>query len=259
MMKKFIIVLILVSSSLSVTNAQYSTLNAHSHNDYVNEVPFWLAYNNHFGSIESDIWAIGNELLVAHSRAEIKSQNTLDSLYIQPIIKVFRRNGGKAWADSPATFQLLIDLKTAAEPTLLLLTEKIKEYPDVFDPQVNKDAVRVVITGNRPDPSDFSKYPGYIFFDGILKMKYNEQQLRRILLFSENLKNIIHWNGEAVMDEKDKIRLQSVIDSVHKFNKKVRFWNAPDGINAWNTLINMKVDYINTDHIIKLSEYLKSR
>jgi alkaline phosphatase len=258
-MKKIIIAAFLFYTVLFPVKAQYSTLNAHSHNDYVNDVPFWLAYNNHFGSIESDIWAVDNELLVAHSRADIRPQNRLDSLYIQPIVKMFRQNGGKAWIDNPSTFQLVIDLKTSTEPTLSLLIEKVKKYPDIFDPKVNKKAVRIVITGNRPDPSEFSKYPEYIFFDGILGVKYNEQQLKRIPLYSENLKKIISWNGEGVINEKEKIRLQSLIDSVHLLNKKIRFWNAPDDINAWNTFINMKTDYINTDHIIKLSEYLNSR
>jgi len=61
------------------------------------------------------------------------------------------------------------------------------------------------------------------------------------------------------MAPKEKIRLQHVIDSVHGLNKKIRFWNAPDDINAWETFMSMGVNFINTDHIVKLSEYLGSR
>jgi len=238
--------------------ARYTTLNAHSHNDYANEIPFWLAYNNHFGSIEADIWAVNGDLFVAHNTADIKPERTLDILYLQPIVKLFTENKGKAWKDNSSTFQLLIDLKTTVEPTLSLLVEKLKQYPDVFDPKVNKNAVRIVITGNRPEPSEFEKYPGYILFDGILNQKYNPQQLMRVSLYSENLRKFTLWPGEGEIIEKDKIRLQNVIDSVHALNKKIRFWNAPDDINAWNTFINMKSDYINTDHIIKLADYLNN-
>ncbi len=87
---------------------------------------------------------------------------------------------------------------------------------------------------------------------------YNDQQLKRIALFSENLKKFTAWNGEGDIREKDKIRLQHVIDSVHALNKKVRFWNAPDNTNAWKTFIEMGIDYINTDHIIELAEYLNN-
>jgi alkaline phosphatase len=257
-MKRIIVALLaLLTTSLSV-GAQYSTLNAHSHNDYANEKPFWLAYNNHFGSIESDIWAVNGELFVAHNRSEIDPALTLDLLYIQPIVKSMRENNGKAWNDRPATFQLLVDLKTPAEPALSLLVKKLQQYPDVFNPLVNEYAIRIVITGNRPDPADFSKYPDFIYFDGILNQRYNDQQLKRIALFSENLNKFTSWNGEGNMIEKDKIRLQNVIDSVHALNKKVRFWNAPDNTNAWKTFIEMGIDYINTDHIIELAEYLNN-
>jgi alkaline phosphatase len=255
----FFITLLFLQHSLNGQKvATYTTLNAHSHNDYANEIPFWLAYNNHFGSIEADIWAVNGNLFVAHNTADIKPERTLDILYLQPIVKLFKENNGKPWKDNPSTFQLLIDLKTNVDPTLSLLVEKLNQYPDVFDPKVNKNAVHIVITGNRPDPSDFEKYPGYIFFDGILNQKYDRQQLMRVALYSENLRKFTQWNGEGDIIEKEKIRLQSVIDSVHSLNKRIRFWNAPDDINAWNTFMKMKSDFINTDHIVKLAEYLNN-
>jgi alkaline phosphatase len=38
--------------------------------------------------------------------------------------------------------------------------------------------------------------------------------------------------------------------------KKIRFWNSPDEINSWNTFMKMKVDFINTDQIVKLAGFL---
>ena len=257
-MKKILLSTSLLLSILFSVTAQYSTLNAHSHNDYANDAPFWLAYDNHFGSIEADIWVVGKELLVAHHESEIKSDITLDSLYIQPIVNIIRQNRGKPWTDCSNTFQLVVDLKTAAEPTLSLLIEKLKNYPDVFDPYVNANAVRIVITGNRPEPSEFMNYPEFIYFDGTLGQNYKKKQLKRITLYSANFKNFSSWNGVGNIVEKEKMHLQNIIDSVHTLNKKIRFWNSPDNINAWNTFINMGIDYINTDYIIKLSEYLNN-
>jgi alkaline phosphatase len=243
---------------LFTAQAQYTTINAHSHNDYSQDTPFFLAYNAHFGSIEADIWAVDGELLVAHSKAEITAARSLDALYLLPIVKLFRENGQKAWSYHPSTFQLMIDLKTSVEPTLSLLVEKLKKYPDVFDPEVNKNAIRIVITGNRPAPADFKNYPLLISFDGNIKLKYDAQQLRRIALYSENLKDFTLWDGKSAIPEKEETRLAQIIDSVHGLNKGIRFWNAPDDTNAWETLMNLKVDYINTDHIQALSVYLES-
>ena len=257
-MKKILIVLI-AFLGLTTAKAQYTTLNAHSHNDYAQQTPFYLACNARFGSIEADIWAIEGELYVAHNKAEISREKTLDLLYLQPIAELFQKNGGKAWHDSPATFQLMIDLKTAVEPTLSLLTEKLRKYPQLFDPSVNKNAVRVVITGNRPAPSLFSEYPKFIYFDGNVSKKYDAEQLKRVALYSENLAQFTLWRGTESIPEKEELRLRQLIDSVHGIGKKIRFWNAPDTSDAWKVLMKMKVDFINTDHIPELSSFLNSK
>jgi alkaline phosphatase len=253
---------ILLSFSLLVFALQLSgqqPLRAHSHNDYSNVIPFWIAYYNHFSSIEADIWIVNNDLFVAHDKQAIKPERTLDALYLQPLVNLVRYNGGKPWYDYPSGLELLIDLKTEGVPTLDLLAKKLKEYPDVFDPSVNPDAVRIVISGNRPSPSEYSNYPSFIFFDGIIGQKYTDDQLARIPLFSENLRTLIKWDGKSVISEDERKKLVSVIDSIHKLNKKVRFWNAPDNPDAWKTLLNAGVDYVNTDHINQLAAFLKGK
>lgn len=257
-MKKILILLLLLTGLQLHANAQYSAQNAHSHNDYENDTPFRLAYNNHFGSIEADIWEVNGELFVAHSVKEIKSERTFDSLYINPIAGIVRQNKGKAWNDNALTFQLMVDLKTAAEPTLSVLVKKLEQYRDVFDPGTNENAVRIVITGNRPEPSEFKYYPDFIFFDGLLDHKYDKEQITRVPLYSANFRNYSSWNGTGDIAADEKIRLQNVIDSVHLQKKKIRFWNSPDEINAWKTFMSMGIDYINTDHIIGLAGFLNN-
>jgi len=238
--------------------AQYTTEgNAHSHNDYEHDSPFYDAYLHHFGSIEADIWAVGGELFVAHNRSEVKPERTIDSLYLNPIVTTFRQNGGKAWKDSPFSYQLLVDIKTDVEPALTLLIKKMEQFPEVFDSSVNKNAIRVVITGNRPLPSAFKNYPAFIFFDGKLNLRYDNNQLRRVALFSENLKDFTHWNGKTDIPEKEKKRLTFLIDSVHHLNKKIRFWNAPDMASGWRILETLNVDYINTDKISEMTDFFK--
>jgi alkaline phosphatase len=255
MRKKLLTTLFLIQV-LTVSYGQYNSLNVHSHNDYEQKSPFFLAYNAHFGSIEADIWAIDGELFVAHGKAQINPLRTLDKLYIQPIVAQFRKNDGKAWNDFPATFQLLIDLKTEVEPTLSLLVDQLKKYPEVFDQAVNKNAVHVTITGNRPAPAKFGNYPGFIYFDGNINLSYDSDQLKRVALFSENLADYTFWKGTGAIPVKEASRLKQIIDSVHGINKPIRFWNAPDNSFSWKILMNLKVDFINTDHIPELSSFL---
>ncbi len=242
----------------SFSMAQYTTLNAHSHNDYEQKNPFFLAWQNHFGSIEADIWEVNGELLVAHTKNELSPDKTLDALYLNPIVKIFKMNNGSPWSKYSGTFQLLIDIKTSVEPALTMLVEKLKMYPEVFNPQINKHAVRVVITGNRPNPEDFSKYPGFIFYDGKFDLRYSSGELKKIALYSENLTKFTSWKGEGKIPDTEYSQLKNVIDSVHSLKKKVRFWNAPDNPDAWKILTGLKVDYINTDHIKELAAFLNS-
>lgn len=258
-MKKNLLLILLLVCVFNVTKAQYTTLNAHSHNDYEQKTPFYLAYNAQFGSIEADIWAVDGELFVAHNKTGITTTNTLDHLYIQPIVALFKKHGGRVSVDPSYTFQLLIDLKTEVEPTLTLLTEKLKKYPEVFNPSVNKNAVCITITGNRPDPSGFKKYPDFIFFDGNITRKYDTEQLKRVGIYSENLAVFTSWKGKEAIPVKEEIRLKQIIDSVHGINKRIRFWNAPDTSDAWRALMKLKVDLINTDHIPELSAFLKTK
>lgn len=255
-MKKLLALLPVFFCCFVSAQVGYTTLNAHSHNDYEQKVPFEWAYLAHFGSIEADIWAVNGELFVAHDRNQVTPEKTLDALYIQPIVSKFRANGGKAWNDREGTFQLLIDLKTPVEPTLSLLAEKLKKYPEVFNPAVNPNAVKIVITGNRPNPELFENYPRFIFFDGLFKMQYDKKQLERVALFSDNLANQVLWNGKNGITSADLKKLTQLVDSVHQLKQRIRFWNAPDTPHAWQQLMDLRVDFINTDHIQQLESFL---
>jgi len=255
--QSFICLLFLIGSLASF--AQKNMAQAHSHNDYKNEIPFWMAYYNHFGSIEADVWERNGKLYVAHEQNEIQINKSLDSQYISPIVKTFHENGGKAWANAEGTYQLMVELKSATEPSLSILCQMLKRYPDVFDFTKNPNAVRVVITGNCPKPSDFSRYPSFILFDGKIPMNYTPEQRKRIALFSTDLTAFTNWNGKGSVPVNEKIRLKQIVDSVHALDNKIRFWDAPDNINAWKTFINLGVDFINTDHISQMASYLSKR
>ena len=81
------------------TGASVREMRVHSHNDYAQKRPFWGAYEAGADSIEADVFLVDGELLVAHSRKELKKENTLRRLYLEPLRTVFRKNGGRARAN----------------------------------------------------------------------------------------------------------------------------------------------------------------
>ncbi len=244
--KLFILFFWIVFTLPGILSAQEVLI--HSHNDYRQVAPFYQAYAQKVASIEADIYATDKpgELLVAHDYDELPVAPTLDESYLQPLVKLFQQNKGRLWKNSDTKLILLIDLKTPVNPTLGILVDKLKQYPEVFDPTVNPYAVRVVISGNRPDPDQFGQYPSVISFDGN-KTTYTPSQLENIAMISLNFRDYSQWNGKGsiVKDEYDKV-VKAIAD-VHALGKPIRFWGTPDGITAWNTFHNLGIDYINTD------------
>lgn len=144
----------------------------HSHNDYARRVPFYQAYAQQVASIEADVFLRDGKLLVGHEVGELSPDMTFEALYVEPVVTLFKRNGGRAWRDSDRHLQLMVELKSETGPTLRAVAEVLGRWPEVFDPAVNPDAVRVTVTGRVPEPADFGDYPAYIRFDGAWDAEY---------------------------------------------------------------------------------------
>jgi alkaline phosphatase len=232
--------------------SQYTIANTHSHNDYEQAIPFRMAYAAGFGSIEADIFLQNGELIVGHDRNEIMAHRTLEEYYIRPLLEGLLKNNGHPYADYTRTLQMLIDIKTDSIFTVDTLVALLKKYPQIS----NNPSVRWVITGNRPDTSRWTSYPSFIWFDGELFRDYNQRSLSRIAMMSDDLKNYTQWNGKSNIPAGELSRLKELVNKSHKVNKPVRFWDAPDFINAWIQLMHLGVDYLNTDHIKALQDFL---
>jgi alkaline phosphatase len=233
--------------------ARYTVANAHSHNDYEQKVPFYAAYKEGFGSIEADIFWHNNEILVAHSAGELLLHHTLEDMYLKPIQSFIEKNKGHAYADGTRKLQLMIDIKTEAVNTLAKLIELLQKYPVL----TKCATLQIAISGNRPDQSTYTSYPSFIWFDGELNKEYSDQALSRIVMMSDDLKRYTKWDGKGNIPEADWEVLQKLVSRTHVLHKPVRFWDAPDFANAWQQLMKLQVDYINTDSIKALSDFFK--
>lgn len=245
----------LCSTQAYAQQRTYSVSNAHAHNDYEHPLPFYTAYNAGFGSIEADILLYGGRLYVAHDTAGIRPQRTLQSLYLDPLQKAVQKNKGQAYTDSSKRLFLLIDLKTPAAPTLNALLEALQPYKTI----TACPSLQLVITGNQPDVSGLTSYPPYLYFDGDLNKTYTPEALARVALFSYDFRKYTEWKGAGLLPDSARKKIEAAVTKAHTLNKPVRFWAAPDSPNAWRQLMNLNVDYINTDNISGFSTFLKQR
>ena len=64
------------------------------------------------------------------------------------------------------------------------------------------------------------------------------------------------WNGNGQLPDSDRGILSEMISRAHAANKPIRFWGCPDFANVWTTMEQLGVDYLNTDHIKLLADFL---
>ena len=245
--------LIVLSTTAFSQPAAYTVANAHSHNDYEQPIPLLTAYNEAFGSIEADIFWHNGELLVAHTDSELVLHRTLEDLYLKPLQAFIAKNKGHIYADAARHLQFMIDIKTDSVTTLNKLVELLQKYPVL----TQCATLQIAISGNRPHVSAYTSYPAFIWFDGELQKEYPAEALARVVMLSADLKRYTKWNGKGIIPAPEWDTLQKLVSHAHALNKPVRFWGAPDFTNAWLQLMRLQVDYINTDSIKALSDFLR--
>jgi len=163
------------------------------------------------------------------------------------------KNSGSVYMDKTRSLQLMIDIKSEAHATMDKLVAILKGYSDL----VSTPSLKIVISGSRPDAALFSSYPSWILFDGELRKEYQPEALKKIEMLSDNFVRYSGWRGSGPLPEKDKETLKQMVDKAHKLGKKIRFWNAPDNVESWKVFKELGVDFINSDEIEELGNFLK--
>ncbi|WP_116107231.1 alkaline phosphatase [Lewinella sp. IMCC34191] len=222
--------------ALAVSLTAQETYRVHSHNDYVQEVPFWRAYSAGAESIEVDLVLRNDSLYAAHGAGDIVAGKTFAGEYLGAL-------DGLARKGTLRPVQLLVDLKTEAYATLDEVVTAISAYPALVD----NDMVTYVISGNRPAPDDYDDYPGFISFDHQRLDDLDRVNLDRVALISQSFTPYSVWNGYGRMTAGDLARVDSVLQLAAATGKPFRFWATPDTKTAWARFAEMGVGYINTD------------
>ncbi|MEO7989399.1 MAG: alkaline phosphatase [Chryseolinea sp.] len=255
-MLKFTLSFLLYFIVLITSSAQeYTSSSIFAHNDYVHPIPFFTAYYQQVGFIEADVFLQQNELMVAHTKEEIEEGKTLEELYFKPLEQKIIKHEGFVYANHTKSLTLMIDLKTEGVATLNELVKQLKKYSKLL----SCSTFQIAVSGNVPDRSQWNSYPDFIHFDGRPGIVYTNDQLSRISMISTSFKDHAQWNGKGVLIQSEHEKLKALIDEVHAKGKKIRFWGAPDVVNAWLTWMKLKVDILGTDDVLGLSDFIKSK
>jgi len=239
---------------------------AHAHNDYEHPRPLFDALDHRFGSVEADIFLVGDQLLIGHTESDLDPTRTLESLYLDPLAALVKANHGSVYRGYRRPLQLLIDIKTEGSSTYLELDRHLRRYKNLFTTyahgRVHPGAVTNVISGDRAAriPME-AQTVRRAFYDGRLTDLGSPAPASFIPLISDNWQLNFTWLGEGTFPDAERQKLRGIIGQAHARGQKVRFWNTPDLAGPardalWTELLAAGVDYFNTDDLAGLETFL---
>ncbi|WP_316759092.1 phosphatidylinositol-specific phospholipase C/glycerophosphodiester phosphodiesterase family protein [Streptomyces herbicida] len=242
---------------------------AHAHNDYEHPRPLFDALDHRFGSVEADIFLVGEQLLVAHDASELDPTRTLESLYLDPLAARIKANHGSVYRGWRRPLQLLIDIKTEGSSTYLELDRHLQRYKHLFTTfaygRVRPGPITAVISGDRAArvPME-AQSVRRAFYDGRLTDLGTAAPASFIPLISDNWTLNFTWLGDGPFPEAERQKLRSTIRAAHAHGQRVRFWATPDAAGPardalWTELLAADVDYFNTDDLAGLEAFLDAR
>src|SRR6267378_1092181 len=232
--------------------------HAHAHNDYEHDHPLFDALRYGFTSVEADIYLIDGKLLVSHTRPIFKAR-TLDQLYLSPLDSIIKANHGKVYPGYDGPFYLMIDLKSDGEATYPVLKDAIAHYGTLFHSPGTPGPVLIFLSGNRPKEAVLKDPAAPVALDGRPEDVGKGYAAAVMPVISDTYAKWSTWNGKGRPVPEALQRIKDLAQRVHAEGKKLRLWAIPDNPRAWKELLNVGVDFINTDHLRELNTFLTNK
>lgn len=211
-------------------------------------------------------------MLVGHTAGDLKPDRTLESLYLEPLRKRVLENFGHVYR-RPSAFQLLVDVKSEANSTYEALQKRLNDprYSFLFTTYafglVCQGPVTAVLSGSRPKDVLVAQRYRKAFYDGRI-LDQGDLHIgddRRVTpLVSDDWTQVFTWTGAGPMPAAERAKLRQITQDAHRAGQKVRFWATPDGAGPdrtalWREQLDAGVDFLNTDDLSGLANFLKKQ
>ncbi|KAI4722966.1 hypothetical protein E4T48_00740 [Aureobasidium sp. EXF-10727] len=257
--------------------------NIHSHNDYWRAKPFWTALSNGVASVEADVWLYNGTLYqVGHEQSALTHARTFDSLYIQPILSVLKKqNPSSPFVTTPThngvfdtaagqTLYLWVDVKTngtEAWPYVVKALEPLRQggwLTKYNGTGITNGTVTVMGTGNTPRDQVEGQTNRDYFFDGPLAT-LNSSANSNITQFlspiaSTSFLQSFGWPKDGKLNDTMLVKLRGQIKYAADKGILTRYWETPnwpikDRNAIWRLLWNEGSWLINADDLVGAANF----
>ncbi|PBP22679.1 hypothetical protein BUE80_DR006588 [Diplocarpon rosae] len=240
------------------------------------DVPFYSALSVGAISVEADVWLYNDTLFVGHEISALTQQRTFESLYINPILDVLKRqnpstpfvtektHNGVFDTDAGQTLYLFVDLKTSGPDTWPVVVKALEPlrsagYLSSTDgTKFTSRAVTVIGTGETPlnlvQPIQDRDY----FWDGPLPALNTTFSNITALVSPVASASVGSALGGSTLgttlNDTQLATLRSQVEVAHSKGIKVRYWDqvgwpisTRNGL--WRLFRTEGVDFINVDDL----------
>ena len=237
---------------------------AHAHNDYWHERPLLDALAHGFTSVEADVLLIDGELYVGHDMPDGPHQlPTLQEAYLEPLQQQSNQQDGAIYPGYKGPFYLMIDIKTDAQATYKRMKEVLLPYQSMLSHTKSGNyqpgVVTIFLSGNRPIEQVQQDDLQLVGIDGRPDDLGKGYSATFMPVISQHYRAIIDWDGDEPISRKQKRTLQQLTEKAHQEGKKVRLWATPEKPLVWKTLLENGVDFINTDQLADVQQFLEEQ
>lgn len=237
-----------------------STHRGHAHNDYEHPRPLQDALDNHFRSVEADVWLVGGQIQVSHYG--LFYSGSLKDLYLDPLQQKVNSLGSVQGDQKP--FLLWLDIKDENPELPQKLQELLANYPMLtryVAHQKTEGPVSIVLTGRGSAKRRYiEKFTTRFACRDNLRLTEGDPNFEEgWCWYSLHWPDYIAWDGNSQITEDQKLKLQSLVKLVHSKHRKVRFWDAPDNEAAWNATEVAGADLIHTDQLDAMRSFFEFR
>ncbi|KAL1970878.1 hypothetical protein VTN77DRAFT_2712 [Rasamsonia byssochlamydoides] len=258
----------------------------HSHNDYWRDVPFYTALSKGCISTEADVWLINGTLYVGHDESSLTEERTLQSLYIDPILDVLKRQNpmtrfvssktkNGVWdVDREQTLYFFIDAKTSGPETfeaVISALAPLREQGYLTTLKDNKTIINgpvtVIGTGNTPLSMVGPVANRDYFFDGPLESLSEPQYADITSLISpiastdfSAIFGTLSSDTDPIFSEDQLSVLRQQIATAKSRGIGARYWGTPyfpirKRDEVWRTLLREGVALLNADDLDAVAQY----
>jgi hypothetical protein len=241
----------------------YGHQHLHSHNDYNQAEPLFLALRAGARSIEADVFYRKTKLAVGHNWWKLRKGRTLRKLYLDPLQKIFQANAGKIYRKDPDPLILQVDFKNASPKAIAFLQKTLQKYHGMLTRfhkgGKEQGAITIVLTGvNQYRQKIIQQEERWMAVYAELKdtTKTAAEQQRAMPLIAFKWDRYFNWDGRGRMPAEEYARLRELVQAVHRSGRKLRVWSAPDTPQCWRIQRKAGVDLVNTDRPAALSDWL---